>query len=169
MTTYAGDLKWYTLAKAILTYVNANTTSTFARVAVVPGLIAWDECDCGMLALYVNQTYASDNFPMQKIERDISDGCGALYEASEFVLHVVECAPSPQGQDNAPTTDAEEAAARLVRRDAREVYRAVNGFLCQARADGDIEDFVVDTQIIQGPTGGCVGTELRWRIALDWS
>jgi hypothetical protein len=163
--TYAGPLKWYSLAKDILTYVNAHTTAQYGRVGVVPGLIAWDGCDCGALYLMVNQTYASETFPMQKIEADLSEGCSAPYEGAEFVLQVMQCAPTAVP---APTVDAQENAAMLVRRDAYETYRAVNAFLCAAREDRDVEDFVVDAQMVQGPSGGCVGTELRFRVALTW-
>lgn len=166
--TYSGPLKWYSLAKNILTYVNANTTATYGRAEVVPGLIAWDGCDCGALYLMVNQTYASENWPMQKTEADLSEGCTALYEGAELVLQVMQCAPSPQGHSNAPTVKAQENAAMLVRRDAYETYRAVNSFLCTARANRDVEDFIVDAQLVQGPSGGCVGTELRFRVALTW-
>jgi hypothetical protein len=168
VSTYAGSSKWYTLSKAILAYVNANTTAQYGRVAVVPGLIAWDGCDCGALYLMVNQVYACETFPMQKTEADLSEGCTALYEAAEFVLQVMQCAPSPQGQSTAPTVAAQEAAAQLVRQDAYQTYRAVNGFLCTARDDRDVEDFIIDAQMVQGPSGGCVGTELRFRVALTW-
>lgn len=165
---YTGSLKWFTLSKDILAYVNQRTTSQFGRVAVVPGLIAWDGCDCGALYLMVNQTFASDEWPMQKINADISGGCGAIYEGAQCVLQVMECAPSPQGQSSAPTVQAQESAAQLVRRDAYEVYRAVNSFLCTARDNRDVEEFIMDEQLVQGPSGGCVGTELRFRVALTW-
>lgn len=168
MTAYAGPLKWYALAKAIITSVDAATTSRFGRVAVVPGLIPWDGCDCGALYLMVNQAYACETFPMQKVEADLSEGCTAPYEGAEFVLQAMQCAPTPQGQSASPTVAAQEAAARLVRQDAYEVYRAVNAFLCQARDVRDVEDFIMDAQLVQGPSGGCVGTELRFRVALTW-
>lgn len=165
MSAYTGKLKWFSLAKDILTHVNASTTSQYGRVAVVPGLIAWDGCDCGALYVMVNQTYASDNWPMQKVEADLSEGCSAVYEGAEFVLQVMECAPTAVP---APTVDAQETAAMLVRRDAYETYRAVNSFLCSARDSRDVEDFIMDAQMVQGPSGGCVGTELRFRVALTW-
>jgi hypothetical protein len=168
VSVYAGPLKWFSLAKDVLTYVNAHTTSRFGRVAVVPGLIAWDGCDCGALYLMVNQTYASEDWPMQRINADPSNGCSAPYEGAEFVLQVMQCAPSPMGQTSAPTVDAQENAAMAVRRDAYEVYRAVNGFLCRAREERDVEEFIMDAQMVQGPSGGCVGTELRFRVALTW-
>lgn len=165
MSAYTGPLKWFSLAKDILTYVNAHTTAQYGRVAVVPGLIAWDGCDCGALYLMVNQTYASDNFPMQKIEADLSMGCSAVYEGAEFVLQVMQCAPTAVP---APTVASQENAAMLVRRDAYETYRAVNAWLCQAREERDVEDFIMDAQTVQGPSGGCVGTELRFRVGLTW-
>jgi hypothetical protein len=164
---YTGDLRWYQIGKDILTYVDANTTSRFGRVSVVAGLIAWDGCDCGALYLYANQTYESDDWPNQKVSHDVSDGCGAIYEGTEYVMQVLECAPTPQGQDNAPTVQAEDTAAQLIRQDAYQVRRAVKRWLCAAREDGDIQEYIVDVQIIQGPEGGCVGTEIRFRVGLN--
>lgn len=166
--SYTGSLKWYTLARDILNAVVTGTTSTFPRATVVPGLIAWDGCDCGALYVYVNQVFASETFPMQKITNDLSDGCTALYESAEFVLQVMQCAPTPMSGSMVTSVADEDAAARLVRRDAYEAYRAVNRFLCAARDDRRIEDFIMDVSIVQGPSGGCVGTELRFRVGLTW-
>lgn len=163
---YTGSLRWYTLEKDILTYLNQNTTSVFGRVAVVPGLIAWDGCDCGAMYIFANQTFESDDWPNQKVTHDVSDGCGAIYEGTEFVLHVLECAPSGQGNDTAPSVDAQETAARLVRRDAYEVRQFLKLWLCQARDREDIAEYIVDVQIVQGPEGNCVGTEIRFRVGL---
>lgn len=164
---YSGDLRWYTLASDLLVYVNNSTTSRFQRVVVTPGLIAWDGCDCGALYLMVNQTYDCEDFPMQKVTNDLSLGCGAPYEASELVLQCMQCAPSPQGGANAPTVDSEDASARILRRDAYEIRKAVRSWLCQQRNDEEITDFILDVQIVQGPSGNCVGTELRFRVGLD--
>lgn len=165
MSRYTGSLRWYTLASDLIASVNANTTSAFGRVSVVPGLIAWDACDCGALYLMVNQTFDSEDFPMQRVAGDISMGCGSPYEVSELVLQVMQCAPVPQGGATVTTVQAEDAAARLVRRDAYEVRKYVRAFLCTARSNDDIEDFILDTQIVQ-TGGGCTGTELRFRVGL---
>jgi hypothetical protein len=94
-------------------------------------------------------------------------GCGAPYEASELVLQVMECAPTPQGNSNSTSVEAEDAAARLVRMDAYEARKYVREFLCTQRNNEEITDFIIDGQIVQGPSGGCVGTELRFRVGLD--
>jgi hypothetical protein len=164
---YSGSLRWYTLASDLLTYVNAHMTTRFERVSIVPGLIAWDGCDCGAIYLMVNQTFDCEDFPMQKVVNDLSMGCGAPYEASELVLQVMECAPTPQGNSNSTSVEAEDAAARLVRMDAYEARKYVREFLCTQRNNEEITDFIIDGQIVQGPSGGCVGTELRFRVGLD--
>lgn len=168
MMAYTGTLRWYSLAKAIIDYVNANTTSKFSRVVVTPGLIAWDGCDCGALYLMVNQNFDSEVPPNQKIEMDESTGCAAPYEGAEFVLQVMQCAPTPQGGTTSTKVEDEGAAARLVRRDAAEVRKAVRTFLCRAEEERDVEWYIIDTQIVQGPSGGCVGTELRFRVGLQF-
>lgn len=163
---YLGPLKWHTLAQDVLAAAVAGCTTQFGRASVVPGLIAWDACDCGALYLMVNQTYDCETFPMQKVDADPSDGCGPLYDAAEFVMQVMACAPSPVGHSRATTVTVENTAAQTVRRDAYESREAVRAFLCAARDGRMIENYIIDTQIVQGPSGGCVGTEMRFRVAL---
>jgi hypothetical protein len=163
---YTGPTRWFDLAVDILAAVQAGTTSTFSRATVEPGLIPWDGCDCGALYIMVNQMFDSEMFPQQKVDADQSDGCGAIYDAAEYVLQVMECAPSPVGHSRAPKAAVETSAAQLVQRDAYEVRKAVRSFLCNLRDERGVENYIIDTQIVQGPSGGCMGTELRFRVAL---
>ena len=159
-----GPLKWYTVAETLRQAVHAELTVKPARSGVVPGAIAWDECDCGILAVSISQVYPSETFPDQqtlKVGR-----CDAPWEVAEITVQIVRCAPNPEGQELSPSVAALDASAREVARDAYETLRAVSVTLCQMDDARDIADFMIRTQTAQGPTGGCVGSELRAAVSL---
>jgi hypothetical protein len=160
-----GPLKWYTVAEALRQAVHDELTTEPVRSSVVPGAIAWDECDCGLLAVSVGPTYPTETFP-DPLPRRVSNACDAPWEAAEIIIQVVRCAPNPDDPMTAPTTAELDTSAQEVLRDAYEMIRAVSVKLCEMNRDRDIADFVVRTLTPQGPTGGCVGNELRAYVAL---
>jgi hypothetical protein len=159
-----GALKWYTVASTLATAVYAELTVKPDRSGVVPGAIAWDECDCGLLAVSVAQVYPSELFP-DPLTRKVGSVCDAPWEVAELVVQVVRCAPNPDDL-NAPTVAELDASAQEVLRDAYEMLRAVSIRLCEMNRDRDIADFMLRPLTAQGPTGGCVGNELRGLVAL---
>lgn len=161
-----GPLKWYTVAAALRDAVYAELTTKPDRAGVVPAAIAWDECDCGLLAVSVARVYPSDRFPEEATTREATAGCDAAWDVAELVIQIIRCAPNPGGQDLAPTVAALDASAQDVIRDAYETMLATTVTLCQMRADRDIVDYLIRTQDAQGPSGGCVGTELRALVGL---
>jgi len=160
-----GPLKWYTVAAALETAVYAELTTKPDRHSVVPGAIAWDECDCGLLAVSVAQIYLSDLFP-NPVAANAGVRCDAAWEVGEFVIQVIRCAPNPDGDDLAPTTAALDASAQELLRDAYEVMSGTSVKLCEMKDARDISDFMLRPLTAQGPTGGCVGNELRAFVAL---
>lgn len=163
----SGSLKWYTVAKMCLDAAQANLTIQVDRATVVPGAIAWDACDCGALYASVGLIYPSENFPEQQTTRDLATPCMAPYETGEIIVQIMRCAPQPQGQNSYPDAADEDASAQTVRRDAYEIMQAVAQLLCGLQDQDQIESFIIDTQVAAGPGGGCVGTELRFRVGLD--
>ncbi|MDT0387813.1 hypothetical protein [Streptomyces dubilierae] len=159
-----GELKWYTVATTLEAAVYGALTDSPDRHGVVPGAIAWDACDCGMLAVSIAQVYPSENFPAPQAAK--VGACDAPYEVGEVVVQVIRCAPNAEGQSLYPTTAALDASARQVARDAHEALRAVSVRLCEMNDARDISDFLVRPQVIQGPQGGCVGSELRALVSL---
>jgi hypothetical protein len=160
-----GALKWYTVASALEQAVYAELTTKPDRHSVVPGAIAWDECDCGLLAVSVAQVFLSDRFPDQ-VAAPAGIRCDAAWEVGEFVIQVIRCAPNPEGDDLAPTTAALDASAQGVLRDAYEVLLAASETLCTMQDARDISSFMLRPLTAQGPSGGCVGNELRVYVAL---
>jgi hypothetical protein len=85
----------------------------------------------------------------------------------EFVLQIIRCAPNPDGVDDlAPTTTALDASAQEVLQDAYELLKGASEQLCQMDDARDISSFMLRPLTAQGPTGGCVGNELRAYVAL---
>lgn len=161
-----GAEKWYEVASALEQAVYAELTEKPTRHSVVPGAIAWDECDCGLLAVSVGQIYLTEVFP-EPLSRRVGNACDAPWEAAEIVVQVVRCAPNPDDPMTAPTTDELDASAREVLRDAYEMMRALSVTLCQMNAERDIADFILRPLAPQGPAGGCVGNEVRAIVSLS--
>lgn len=161
-----GPLKWYTVASALEQAVYAELTTKPDRHSVVPGAIAWDECDCGLLAVSVGPIYLTETFP-DPLSRRVGNACDAPWEAAEIIIQVVRCAPNPDEPLTAPTTAELDASAQEVLRDAYEMMLAVSVKLCQMNRDRDIADFILRGITPQGPAGGCVGNELRAVVSLS--
>lgn len=165
MALITGPLKWYTVAETVRLAILADLTTLPDRSSVVPGAIAWDECDCGLLAVSVARVYLSDSFPTPLTSK-AGTRCDAAWEVGEFVVQLIRCAPNPEGDALAPTTAALDASAQEVLADAYELLRAVSVQLCEMYGDRDIIDFFLSPLTAQGPSGGCVGSELRFLVAL---
>jgi hypothetical protein len=160
-----GPLKWYMVAEALRAAVHAELTTTPDRSGVVPGAIAWDECDCGLLAVSVARIFLTETFP-DELSRRIGNACDAPWEVAEIVIQVVRCAPNPDDPMTAPTTAELDTSAREVLTDAYEMLLAASVTLCQMNQAREISDFMLRPLTAQGPTGGCVGNELRAYVSL---
>jgi hypothetical protein len=165
MPMITGPLKWYTVASTLEQAVYAELTTKPARHSVVPGAIAWDECDCGLLAVSVAQVFLTETFPDQ-LARRVGNGCDAPWEVAELVIQLVRCAPNPDDPMTAPTTAELDTSAQEVLTDAYEMLSAVSVKLCQMNRDREISDFMLRPLTAQGPSGGCVGNELRAYVSL---
>lgn len=151
--------KWYTIAEMVRQAVHAELTIKPDRSGVVSGAIAWDECDCGLLAVTYAQIYPSETFP--DLLNNPSGNCDASVEVGELVIQVIRCAPQPEGDNLAPSVAALDASAQEILRDAAEMILATRTVLCQMEEDRDIYAFLLRPLVPQGGSGACVGNELR--------
>lgn len=165
MPMISGELKWYEVASTLEQAVYAGLTEKPTRHSVVPGAIAWDECDCGLLAVSVGQIYVTEVFP-EPLARRVGNACDAPWEAAEVIIQVIRCVPTVDDVGNAPTTAALNASAQEVLRDAYEMLRAVSVKLCQMNEARDIADFILRPLNPQGPSGMCGGNEVRAIVSL---
>lgn len=159
-----GPLKWYTVASTLEQAVYAELTTKPTRHSVVPGAIAWDECDCGLLAVSVARVFLTETFP-DELSRRVGNACDAPYEVGELVIQVIRCVPGPDTA-TAPTTTELDASAQEILQDAYEMLKAVSVKLCQMNKAREISDFMLRPLTAQGPSGVCGGNELRAYVAL---
>jgi hypothetical protein len=165
MPLITGPLKWYTVAETVRLAIDAEIAANPPdRSSVVPGAIAWDACDCGLLALSVARIYLSDAFPQPLTAR--VGACDAAWEVAEVVVQLIRCAPNPDDQTLVPTIADLDASAQEILTDAYGLLKAVSAKLCEMKADREIIDFFLNPLTAQGPTGGCVGNELRFLVGL---
>lgn len=160
-----GPLKWYTVATRLRDAVYDELTIKPARSGVVPGQIAWDECDCGLLAVSLARVFLTETFP-DELARRIGNACDAPYEVGEFVIQVIRCVPGATDQTLAPTVAELDASAQELLRDAYEMLKGTSVLLCEMNRDRDISDFMLRPLTAQGPTGVCGGNELRAYVSL---
>jgi hypothetical protein len=165
MPMISGPLKWYTVASRLEQAIYAELSVTPARHGVVPGVIAWDACDCGLLAVSVGQTYPTEQFPNPAQAR-VGNACDAPWEAAEIIIQVVRCTPCPDDNGNPPKVAALDTSAQEILRDAYEMMRAVSTTLCQMNEGREISDYLMRALVPQGPSGCCGGNELRAVVSL---
>ena len=161
----SGELKWYTVAARLRDAVFGELTTKPVRSGVVPGQIAWDECDCGLLAVSVARIFLSETIP-DELSRRIGNACDAPYEVGEFVIQVIRCVPGASDRTIAPTVAELDTSAQEVLRDAYEMLKGASMLLCEMNRDREISDFMLRPLTAQGPTGVCGGNELRAYVAL---
>jgi hypothetical protein len=163
----------YDVASGLLVVLKSALSSTPGgqpdRACVVPASIAWDHCECGMLAIAATRQYVTDNFPSNIGDvQTIPISCRSGNVVAELIIQIIRCAPSPQGADLAPSCDAQQASALEVLSDAWVVLEEANCYLDSLRTSGSIIDYLVRDQRFQGPLGGCVGSELNVSLELEW-
>lgn len=165
MPLITGPLKWYTVAQTVKLAIDADLAANPPdRSGVVPGAIAWDACDCGLLALSVARIYLSDNFPNPLTARQ--GACDAAWEVAEVVVQLIRCVPGATDTALAPTVAELDTSAQEILTDAYLLLKSVSTKLCEMKADREIIDFFLNPLTAQGPTGQCGGNELRFLVAL---
>lgn len=161
---------FYTVGSNVLAAVkaalDASNQPAVSRVGVVPGEIAWDNCEtCGQLALSVLRVYLSDNFPLEALQTPQGQ-CSAAWVCADFTLQLIRCAPSPSSTGAGPSMAQLDASAHTIIDDAS---IALSTAACTLQGMVDtwtIVDYVVRQQIVVGPTGACVGSQLDFAVAV---
>lgn len=160
-----GRLIFYDVASILVSGIQAALVGTVGgapnRACVVPGAIAWDQCDCGQLAISAGRWFYSENFPIETGTGTQSTPCMMPYLVGEFTIQLIRCMPSPENRDLFVACSRLTTAARILIEDAYVVLDATRTLLCELRSADVIIDFTFSEQTTVGPEGGCGGTELR--------
>lgn len=138
------------------------------RICVVPGQIAYDDCNGGQLVVTTLQEYGSYSFPA--VSTDITDGygCGPPYLAAEYLFSLMRCAPVPQGVTPVVPCVELDATASLIGRDSYVMRTSLQCCLNNLVETNIIADYTMAPVMRVGPQGGCVGNEVRVRVGFTW-
>jgi hypothetical protein len=153
----------FTLAlQAILTSVRTQLLvtptgwPTTAREYIVPGQLAWDECECGLLAIeWLSAPYTSA-FP--NVRQALADGCKPML-ALQVQVTVLRCAPSPGIHGEAPSPSDLMSAAITNLDDLEAVLTGTSQAVKTLEESNAILQYALSAPNPQGPEGGCVGVQ----------
>lgn len=159
----------YTVCSKIMEAVVAELHNTDAgppaRYGVTAGVIPWDNCDqCGTLTVSALRYFLSDQFPIEVSTTNYGPGTQL---GIDIIVQMIRCAPVPQGQATSPTVQAQDNMAHTVFDDAWAVMCATTTLLVDMVDTDQINDWMVRSQMIQGPAGACVGSDLVLVVAVD--
>lgn len=163
-----------TVAVTVLDTVSAALTGSaggpVSRIALMPGLeIAWDDCQCGTLALAVTNRYTSRNFPITA--QDLPVNCCNLYLVYEYALVIVRCVPGETTDARPPKVAALASAFDVQESDAfvlRTQTECALASLYTPTGSETIAAYVVNDQPSLGPQGGCAGSQLNFKVAFSY-
>jgi hypothetical protein len=171
VTQLRGPTAFYDVATLLVDGVRdalaASLGGPVQRACVVPGDIAWDACDCGLLAVSPQRFFLADDFPTGTLGTSgRTTPCDAPWLVGELVINVVRCAPTPQGTSVSIPRDQLDAAGQVTAADAYVTLTETVSVLCGLVEDERIVDYLLGEQVTSGPQGDCVGTELRASVAV---
>ena len=150
------------LLECVATALAGTLAGVPDRVCWYPGAEStWDSCPCGLLALHVPRSFPSDTFPNQKVAPPFkaAEGCGSPFTVVEYVLTVLRCVPTGDGERPPSCTALAQAMAQDLD-DRQAVLFGVKCCLAQRlHAIGD--------QLAVGESGQCAGSELHVLVAFS--
>lgn len=133
---------------------------------IVPGNIAWDECDCGMLAQTITQTFPSNVFPTAAVDQR-QTACGPNLLVVNVLATLVRCVPIMDDNGNPPNCLALEDAAVQLECDRQVLRYSITCYLRSLRDQYTIHEFSVGAASSTGPEGACAGIELPYQFAIS--
>jgi hypothetical protein len=146
----------------IAEFTTAN--AAFARMGIVPGAIAWDECDqCGLLALAATRQFLSSDPPTE--DPQPMTGYLVPYLCADLAIQAIRCVPTVNDVGTAPSVSALDASAQRINADAVIVMCTVVDTLTKLETNEDIVMWGVRQQLFMGPEGACGGSELDVWVA----
>lgn len=133
---------------------------------LVPGNIAWDGCNCGQLALTIQNIFPSVVFPTPAEDDPTTSGCEVTQLAVRALVSITRCVPGPTNTGQPPTCASLLASALEQQGDAYAVRRAVACCLSEMKRTRRIWDWRIGSSNFVGPEGGCAGSELSFVFLL---
>lgn len=134
------------------------------RLCVVPGEIAWDECECGQLVVAEQRRYPSNNFPLEEVDHTAE--CGAPWLCVVFLISLARCVPGVTTNGKPPSCAALQASAQQLSLDMGHIRNAVECCLNVAYDNHSVTAYELGAQEIQGPQGNCIETNLMVTVGI---
>lgn len=161
------------LRDCITPYLEGTTSGIPNRVCITTGEIAWDDCECGQLAISLTTQYESSAFPVpwDGTENAGVRKCGPALFVFQYTISMTRCSPTSDDAGNPPPCSAVGAAARVTVEDAWAIRAGLLCCLCEGttrQADGTkaFERYWLGPQIEVGPGGMCQGSEITVSIGV---
>lgn len=160
----------YNVASILLSFARTALAATpagvpeNARVCVVPGQLAWDDCECGLIAVEFNgSAFSSNFFSPQPVT---SDGCRS-YATFTYTTTVLRCVPGTQGAAHPPTCEQLDAAAQTFYDDGLALMDGMSAALIAMAEANVILEYGMNGLVPTGPQGNCVGQTQQVTVALS--
>jgi hypothetical protein len=132
---------------------------------VVPGDIAWDQCECGQLAQTITNVVPSEDGT--SAAPDVRQTkCGPAFTLAEVTLSLTRCVPGVDNNGHGPKCNQLLEAARILEIDRYLVRQAVTCCLLNLRNTYEITTFTVGAAQSVGPQGMCAGFDLTYKFAV---
>lgn len=154
----------FQIEQSLLNCVLAGLDNTGAlsidRVCIVPGEIAWDQCQCGQLVIAETQRFPSLSFPLEGADR--TQECGSPYLVVQLTVSLTRCVPVMDQDGNPPDCGELSVAAQQLSKDMSAVRKAAECCLDTTWNDTSqgLVAYELGAQTVVGPEGGCAGSEL---------
>jgi len=146
------------IAECITERLADTTAGVPNRVCIYPGDVAWDECNCGMLALTTTRIYASARFPT--LNAELIMDCGLPYMVASLEISMLRCIPSIQEGKRSPTCTQLGNATQIQYEDAFAVWQGTLCCLQAMKEHNFVQEFAIGVQSFIGPQGMCGGSML---------
>jgi len=152
------------IAECITERLAATTGGLPDRVCIYPGDVAWDECECGLLALTTSRIFGSETFPNEGLAGVSISQCGLPYLVANVDITMLRCVPSVQAGKRAPSCAALGDATQIMYEDAFAVWQGTLCCLLEMRKLGMVAEYNLAAQTFVGPQGQCAGSTMSIQL-----
>lgn len=134
---------------------------------VVPGAIAWDNCECGQLAQTITSVAPTRAFPTPSSELP-DEKCGSPMVVVSVTLSLTRCVTGVDDRGNSPRCASLFEEAVILEADRAAVRRAVRCCLANIYAEMPPRIFAYTVGAVNsvGPEGGCAGIEMTYQFGI---
>lgn len=147
-----------------LTSTEGGVPNRFAHI--VPGQIAWDDCDCGMFAQSITSVASSQTFPTPASDVPVN-GCGHPLAVVSVTVTLVRCIPGLDNNGNSPSVQQMIASARVMEEDRRALRCALGAYLKGLFDTYKIHGYTIGAATTVGPEGQCGGIEMSYSFGVN--